>query len=202
MMPVREPRRDLHGALEPRKAREQARAIAPPDPEADHVAREAADPADRDQRPEREHAGGRRIAGEQRHQQAVRRRKCEHEAVGRVAVLADELEKRRKVGRIQDHGYRDSIFPAGQRIGRTRARRWNSLTRSAPAHRTARSAPCPVRGPCYPCRKGRTVMTHAFDFAPLLPAGSPPAGGALDRIWRSTISPAATTTRTKCRSTS
>ena len=43
---------------------------------------------------------------------------------------------------------------------------------------------------------GDPSMT-AFDFAPLLPAGLPAAGGAMDRARRNTISSAATTTPTK-----
>ena len=67
---------------------------------------EAAEPAHRDQGAEVEHARVRHIAGEQRHQQSVRGREGEHEAVGGVAVLADQLEEGRKVGGIQDHGLR------------------------------------------------------------------------------------------------
>jgi hypothetical protein len=97
IVPVRQADDGIHGALEPRKTKEQAGAIAPPDPEANDVAGETAEPADHDERAETQRAGMRRIAREQRKQQAMRGRIGEHEAVGRIAVLAYEVEERGEV---------------------------------------------------------------------------------------------------------
>src|SRR3981189_1738510 len=46
----------------------------------------------------------RRVAREQREQQAVRSCIGDHQAVGRIAVLADEFEERGEVGRKQQAG--------------------------------------------------------------------------------------------------
>src|SRR5258705_3676784 len=98
---VRQADDGLHGALEPRKTKEQAGAIAPPDPEANDVAGETAEPADHDERAKTERARMRRIAREQRKQQAMRGRIGKHEAVGRIAVLAYEVEERGQIRREQ-----------------------------------------------------------------------------------------------------
>jgi hypothetical protein len=49
MMTVRQLGCSLDGAFKPWKGPEPARAKSPPDPEADHIAGEAAEPADHDQ---------------------------------------------------------------------------------------------------------------------------------------------------------
>jgi hypothetical protein len=90
---VRQANDGLHGALEPRETIEQAGAIAPPDPEADDVAGETAEPADHDERAKIQRARMRRIAREQRKQQTMRGGIGKHEAVGRIAVLAYEVEE-------------------------------------------------------------------------------------------------------------
>ena len=98
---VRQADDGLHGALEPRKTIEQADAIAPPDPEANDVAGETAEPAHRDERAKIQRARMRRVTREQRKQQAMRGRIGKHEAVGRIAVLADEVEERGQIRRKQ-----------------------------------------------------------------------------------------------------
>jgi hypothetical protein len=100
---VRQPDDGLHGALEPRKTIEQAGAIAPPDPEADDIAGETAEPASHDECAKTQRAGMRRVAREQRKQQAMRGRIGKHEAVGRIAVLAYEVEKRSQIRRKQQY---------------------------------------------------------------------------------------------------
>ena len=55
---------NLHGTFEPRKRSQPAHAKAPPDPEADHIAHEAAEPADRKQRAETQRAGMRGVSPE------------------------------------------------------------------------------------------------------------------------------------------
>jgi hypothetical protein len=87
----------LHRALEPRKTKEQAGAIAPSDPEANDVAGETAEPANHDEGAKIQRTRMRRIAREQRKQQAMRGRIGKHEAVGRIAVLAYEVEERRQI---------------------------------------------------------------------------------------------------------
>jgi len=98
---VRQANDGLHRALEPRKTKEQAGAIAPSDPEANDVAGETAEPANRDERAETQATRMRRIAREQRKQQAMRGRIAKHEAVGRIAVLAYEVEERGQIRRKQ-----------------------------------------------------------------------------------------------------
>ena len=56
-MAVGEPRRGLYRALGPREVPQPIGTEAAPDPEADHVAGKAAEPAYRDQRTETEGAG-------------------------------------------------------------------------------------------------------------------------------------------------
>jgi hypothetical protein len=90
---VRQADDGLHGTLEPRKTKEQAGAIAPPDPEANDVAGETAEPADHDERAKTQRPRMRRVAREQRKQQAMRGRIGKHEAVGRIAMLAYEVEE-------------------------------------------------------------------------------------------------------------
>ena len=94
---VRQSDYSLDGTLKPRKTIEQAGAIAPPDPEANDVAGETAEPANHDQRAKTQRARMRRIAREQRKQQAMRGRIGKHEAVGRIAVLAYEIEERGQI---------------------------------------------------------------------------------------------------------
>jgi hypothetical protein len=98
---VRQADDGLHGAFEPRETIEQASAIAPPDPEANDVACETAQPADHDECAKTERARMCRVAREQRQQQAMRGRIGKHEAVGRIAMLADEVEERGQVRRKQ-----------------------------------------------------------------------------------------------------
>ncbi|KUG23305.1 hypothetical protein ASZ90_006966 [hydrocarbon metagenome] len=98
MMTFRQPHHDIDRSRQSGKACEQHHAEPPPDPEADGVADETADPADRDQRAQAQGTGVRRIAAEQREQHAVRGGIAEHDGVGRVTVLADEFEKRNEIG--------------------------------------------------------------------------------------------------------
>ena len=96
---VGQPGRGPHRARNPGGGRSKpAGAVTPPDPEADDIARKAADPAHRDDGAKTQRARMRRVAREQRQQQAVRRRVREHQAVDRIAVLADEFEERGEVG--------------------------------------------------------------------------------------------------------
>jgi len=98
---IRKPDHRLHRPLEPRITIEQAGAITPSDPEANDVACETAEPADHDQFAQAESPGMGRIAGEQRQKQAMRSRIGKHEAVGRIAVLADEVQERCQIRRKQ-----------------------------------------------------------------------------------------------------
>jgi hypothetical protein len=98
---VRQADDGLYGALETRKTIEQASTIAPPDPEANDVAGETAEPAHRDEGSKIQRARMRRITREQRKQQAMRGRIGKHEAVGRIAVLAYEVEERGQIRRKQ-----------------------------------------------------------------------------------------------------
>jgi len=52
----------------------------------------------------------RSVAREQREQQTVRGRIGEHEAVGRIAVLVYEIEKRGEVGRKLQAGSTSTAF--------------------------------------------------------------------------------------------
>ncbi len=63
------------------------------------IAREGTEPAHCYQRAEVERARARRVAGEQAEQQGVAGGVAEHEAVGDIAVLADQLEEGGEVGR-------------------------------------------------------------------------------------------------------
>jgi len=98
---VRQADDGLHGAFEPWETIQQTGAVAPPNPEANDVAGKTAEPADHDERAKIERARMRRVAREQRQQQAMRGRIGKHEAVGRIAVLADEVEERGQVRRKQ-----------------------------------------------------------------------------------------------------
>lgn len=100
---VRQANDGLHGAFEPRKTFEQAGAVAPTDPEANDVAGETADPADRNERTKIQRTRMRRITREQRQQQAMRGRIGKHEAVGRIAVLPYEVEERGQIRRKQQY---------------------------------------------------------------------------------------------------
>src|SRR5262245_53869614 len=101
-----------NGALQPWEIPEPPGPKSPPDPEADGVAGGAAEPADRNQRAEVQGAGMGGVPGEQGKQQAVRGRICEYETVGRIAVLANEVEEGCKVGRKGQDGNRDGLsFP-------------------------------------------------------------------------------------------
>src|SRR4029079_10430292 len=91
----------LNGAVKLWKGPEQTGAITPPDPEADCIAGEAAEPADQDECAQLQRAGMRSVARKQGEQQAVRGRVGEHDAVGRIAVLANEIEERREISRKQ-----------------------------------------------------------------------------------------------------
>ena len=83
----------LDGAFKSWEGSNPARAKPSPDPEADHVAGEAAEPTDHNERTETQRARMRRVARKQRKQQAVRGRVGKHDAVGRIAVLAYEVEE-------------------------------------------------------------------------------------------------------------
>jgi hypothetical protein len=98
-----------NGALQPREVPEPPRPKSPPDPEADDIACEATEPAHRNQRAEVQRARMGGVPGEQSKQQTVRGRKCEYETVGRIAVLANEVEERGEVRRKQQMGPRDSL---------------------------------------------------------------------------------------------
>jgi len=91
----------LDQLLEARPPAEQPRAVAPAEIEAHDVAEEAADPEHDDQRADAQRAGVGGIACEQGEQQGVRRRIGEQERIGGIAMLADEIEERREVGRDQ-----------------------------------------------------------------------------------------------------
>jgi hypothetical protein len=104
MMSMRQLRCNANGSLHPWKWRKPLHAKPPPYPEADDIAREAADPADRNQCAEIQDARMRRIAGKQRKQKGVRGRKAKHDAIGRVAVLANEVKERREICRKQQWG--------------------------------------------------------------------------------------------------
>ena len=111
---VRQANDGLHGALEPRKTKEQASAIAPSDPEANDIAGETAEPANRDERAETQATRMRRIAREQRQQQAVPGRIGTHQSVGHIAVLANEVEER---GQIRwKHQYTPITFRRDERV--------------------------------------------------------------------------------------
>ena len=110
---------EVHGPLNARKAAQPAGAELAPDPEAHGVAREGADPAHGDQRSEIERAGARRVAGEQAEQERMPGGVAEHEAVGDIAVLADELEEGGKVG---GKGQGRGPFEPGRLRGRNRQR--------------------------------------------------------------------------------
>ena len=105
IMAVREPRGELHRAFEPREGRKPACAETPADPEANDVSDKAAEPADRDKRAETERTGRRGVAGEQSNQKHMRGGIAEHEAVRRIAVLANEIEERGEVRRKQQWGF-------------------------------------------------------------------------------------------------
>ena len=55
---------NLHGTFKPRKRSQPAHAKAPPDPEADRIACEAAEPADCNQRAETQRTGMRGVPPE------------------------------------------------------------------------------------------------------------------------------------------
>lgn len=95
---------DLDRAFKPGKGPDATGAKSPPDPESDHVARETADPADHNERAEAQRARMRGVPREQCKQQAMRSSIGEHDAVGRIAVLAYEFEKRVEVRREQQGG--------------------------------------------------------------------------------------------------
>src|SRR5262245_31536992 len=112
MVPLSQPGRSPNGALQPREVPEPPGPKSPPDPEADDIAGEAAEPADRNQRSEAQRARMGGVAGKQSKQQAVRGRICEYETVGRIAVLANEVEEGCEVGRKGQNGNRDGLsFP-------------------------------------------------------------------------------------------
>src|SRR5262245_47310511 len=112
MVPLSQPGRSPNGALQPWEVPEPPGPKSPPDPEADDIACEAAEPADRNQRAEAQRARMGGVAGEQSKQQAVRGRICEYETVGRIAVLANEVEEGCEVGRKGQNGNRDGLsFP-------------------------------------------------------------------------------------------
>ena len=90
---VSQPGHRLDSAFEPGEGSEPACAKTPPDPEADDVAGEAAEPADREQGAKAQRAGMRGVAREQPEKEAVRGRIGEHNAVGCIAVLAYEVEE-------------------------------------------------------------------------------------------------------------
>src|SRR5215475_12028917 len=93
-----------NGALQPREVSEPPRPKSPPDPEADDIACEATEPAHGNQRAEAQRARMGGVPGEQSKQQTVRGRKCEYETVGRIAVLANEVEERCEVRRKEQDG--------------------------------------------------------------------------------------------------
>ena len=83
----------LDGAFKSREGSDPARAKPPSDPEADHIAGEAAEPTDHNESTETQRARMRGVAREQRQQQAVRGRIGKQDAVGGITMLADEVEE-------------------------------------------------------------------------------------------------------------
>ncbi len=85
----------------PPKSREGAEptgAEAPADPEAEHVAKKAAGPGNDDKRREVQRARRGGIAENKASSRLWRERIGEHKAVRRFAVLANDIEERRKIG--------------------------------------------------------------------------------------------------------
>jgi hypothetical protein len=108
MVPLSQLGGSPNGALYPWEVPEPPGPKSPPDPEADDIACEAAEPADRNQRSEAQRARMGCVPGEQSKQQAVGGRICEYETVGRIAVLANEVEEGCEVGRKGQGGNREA----------------------------------------------------------------------------------------------
>ena len=96
--------RDHYGALEPWEGAKPAGAETPSDPEAEHIAGEAAEPANDDKSAETQCARMGGVAREQRKQKAMRGRIGKHETVSRIAVLAYEFQERCEVRRKEHQG--------------------------------------------------------------------------------------------------
>jgi hypothetical protein len=108
MVAIRQLRRNASSALEPREGPEPARSEPPAQPEADDIACETAEPADRNQGTEAQRARMGGVAREQAEQQAVRGCIREYETVDRFAMLANEIKERGEVCRKQQGLKRDA----------------------------------------------------------------------------------------------
>ena len=147
----------------PGKRFEPADAVAPPQPEAEGIADKAAEPEDDNQLAKIERAGKGGITGKQAEQQAVRRRIGEHEGVGLIAVLANELKERCKVGRVEQGLTSNGRFGGVTIVYSSACRLWRYV-RVSPANRAFARSHDP----------GAVIKSGVTPVKPPQPSSSPP----------------------------